>query len=32
MDSKELRLLGEAYASIQEGYGKEKEDGSDKSL
>ena len=22
MDSKELRLLGEAYASIQEGYGK----------
>ena len=26
MDSKELRLLREAYASIQEGYGKEKEE------
>jgi hypothetical protein len=25
MDSKQLRLLGEAYASIQEGYGKEEE-------
>ena len=25
MDSKELRLLGEAYASIQEGYGKKEE-------
>jgi hypothetical protein len=26
MDSKELRLLGEAYASIQEGYDKKKEE------
>ena len=26
MDFKELRLLREAYASIQEGYGKEKEE------
>ena len=25
MDSKELRLLGEAYAGIQEGYGKKEE-------
>ena len=25
MDSKQLRMLGEAYASIQEGYGKKEE-------